>query len=72
MKFVKSGQLLGARVDDIDLSQTLSEDDFKQLEQALGKYSVLSYPKDQCLRRGRPIIGHFLQISYEFSPLIQC
>ena len=45
MKFVKSGQLLGARVDDIDLSQTLSDEDFKQLEQALGKYSVLSYPK---------------------------
>ena len=45
MKFVKSGQLLGARVDGIDLSQTLSDEDFKQLEQALGKYSVLSYPK---------------------------
>ena len=45
MKFVESGQLLGARVDDIDLSQTLSDEDFKQLEQALGKYSVLSYPK---------------------------
>ena len=45
MKFVPSGQSLGARVEDIDLSQPLSDENFRQLEQALGKYGVLSYPK---------------------------
>lgn len=45
MKFVPSGQSLGARVEDIDLSQPLSDESFRQLEQALGKYGVLSYPK---------------------------
>ena len=45
MKFIPSGQSLGARVEDIDLAKPLSEEEFKQLEQALGKYGVLSYPK---------------------------
>ncbi len=45
MKFVPSGQSLGARVEGIDLAQPLSDAQFKELEQALGKYGVLSYPK---------------------------
>lgn len=45
MKFLESGQSLGARVEGLDLSEPLSDDAFKQLEQALGKYGVLSYPK---------------------------
>ena len=45
MKFVESGQSLGARVEGLDLSKPLSDDAFKQLEQALGRYGVLSYPK---------------------------
>jgi taurine dioxygenase len=45
MKFVESGQSLGARVEDLDLSRPLSDATFRQLEQALGKYGVLSYPK---------------------------
>ena len=45
MQFVPSGQSLGARVEDIDLAKPLSDEEFKQLEQALGKYGVLSYPK---------------------------
>jgi taurine dioxygenase len=32
-------------VEDLDLSQPLSDEQFRQLEQALGKYGVLSYPK---------------------------
>ena len=44
MKFIESGLSLGARVEDLDLSKPLSDDAFKQLEQALGKYGVLSYP----------------------------
>jgi len=45
MQFIKSDQSLGARVEGLDLSKPLSEDAFKQLEQALGRYGVLSYPK---------------------------
>jgi taurine dioxygenase len=44
MKFVESGKSLGARVEGIDLSQPLSDQQFVALEQALGKYGVLSYP----------------------------
>lgn len=44
MKFVESGQSLGARVEGLDLSTPLSDVQFRQLEQALGKYGVLSYP----------------------------
>lgn len=45
MQFIKSDQSLGARVEGLDLSKPLSENAFKQLEQALGRYGVLSYPK---------------------------
>ena len=45
MKFIPSGKSLGARVEGIDLAQPLSDEQFKQLEQALGQYGVLSYPK---------------------------
>jgi taurine dioxygenase len=45
MKIVPSGKVLGARVEGLDLSQRLTDEQFKQLEQALGKHGVLSYPK---------------------------
>ncbi len=45
MKIIESGQILGARVEHIDLAQPLSDGAFAVLEQALGKYGVLSYPK---------------------------
>ena len=45
MQFIASGKSLGARVEGLDLSQPLSDDAFKQLEQALGRYGVLSYPQ---------------------------
>ncbi|MGS0754060.1 TauD/TfdA dioxygenase family protein [Roseateles sp. GG27B] len=44
MEFIASGQSLGARVEGLDLSKPLSESEFLQLEQALGRYGVLSYP----------------------------
>jgi taurine dioxygenase len=44
MNIIESGQTLGARVEDLDLSQGLSDAQFAQLEQALGQYGVLSYP----------------------------
>ena len=45
MKIVESGKILGARVEDLDLSHPLSDAQFQQLEQALGRFGVLSYPK---------------------------
>ena len=45
MNIIESGQTLGARVEDLDLSQGLTDAQFAQLEHALGHYGVLSYPR---------------------------
>lgn len=45
LHIVPSGATLGARVDDLDLSKPLSDADFQQLLGALGRYGVLSYPR---------------------------
>ena len=45
MQFIPSGKSLGARVEGIDLAQPLPNESFQQLEQALGKYGVLSFPR---------------------------
>lgn len=45
MQIIQSGEILGARVEGLDLSQPLSPAQFVELEQALGRYGVLSYPK---------------------------
>jgi taurine dioxygenase len=45
MNIIESGQILGARVEGLDLAQTLTPTQFRSLEQALGRYGVLSYPK---------------------------
>jgi taurine dioxygenase len=47
MKIQASGQTLGARIDDIDLSQPLSDDDFRQILRALGEYGVLCFPRQK-------------------------
>ena len=45
MNIIESGKTLGARVEELDLSVPLTDAQFVQLEQALGQYGVLSYPK---------------------------
>ena len=45
MNIIPSGDTLGARVEGLDLSQVLSDEQFKTLEAALGRHGVLSYPK---------------------------
>jgi taurine dioxygenase len=45
VKIIESGKTLGARVEDLDLSIPLTDAQFLELEQALGRYGVLSYPK---------------------------
>ena len=42
-----SGQGLGARVENIDLSQPLTPENYKTIEGLLGKYGVLCFPKQQ-------------------------
>lgn len=45
MKIVESGAALGARIEDIDLAHPLSGDDYRSIEQALGQYGVVSFPR---------------------------
>jgi taurine dioxygenase len=45
MNIIESGQILGARVEGLDLALPITAEQFKTLEQALGRYGVLSYPK---------------------------
>jgi taurine dioxygenase len=45
IQFIPSGASLGARVEGVDLSQRLSEEQFQTLLQGLGRYGVLKYPK---------------------------
>jgi taurine dioxygenase len=47
MDIIESGKVLGARVEGLDLAQPLSDAQFRQLEQALGRYGVLSYPEQK-------------------------
>ena len=45
MNIIESHKTLGARVEDLDLAQPLTDAQFNTLEQALGRYGVLSYPR---------------------------
>lgn len=47
LNIIASGQCLGARVEGLDLSKALTADIFSQLLQALGRYGVLSFPRQQ-------------------------
>lgn len=45
MKIVASAGSLGARILDIDLAQPLADADYRQIEAALGRHGVVSFPK---------------------------
>jgi taurine dioxygenase len=47
MRITPTGRILGARVDRIDLSHPLSDDEFRQILRALGKHGVLCFPAQQ-------------------------
>jgi len=51
MKIVPSGQVLGATVEGLDLASALSSQDTESLMQALGKHSVLRFPKQTLTAR---------------------
>ncbi|WP_296556524.1 TauD/TfdA family dioxygenase [Pigmentiphaga sp.] len=44
IKVVESGQSLGARIENLDLSRPLDDAQFRQVEQLLGRHGVLSFP----------------------------
>ncbi|HQT79668.1 MAG TPA: TauD/TfdA family dioxygenase, partial [Rhodopila sp.] len=48
MNIVPSGQTLGARIEAIDLSEPLSDADFRGILRALGQHGVLCFPKQTC------------------------
>ena len=47
MNILPNSGALGAQVLSLDLSQALSEEEFAQIEKALGEYSVLCFPAQQ-------------------------
>ncbi len=44
MDIIPSGQTLGARIENIDLANRLSDSDFRTILRALGQYGVLCFP----------------------------
>jgi taurine dioxygenase len=47
MQIRPNGRVLGATVEDIDLAQPVSNDDFRQILRALGEHGVLCFPRQQ-------------------------
>jgi taurine dioxygenase len=47
MKITESGKILGASIDDLDLSVPFDDATFEDLKQALGRYGVLWYPRQE-------------------------
>jgi taurine dioxygenase len=47
MKIQASGNALGARIEDIDLRQPVSDGEFRQILRALGEHGVLCFPRQQ-------------------------
>lgn len=47
MKIHASGKTLGALIDDVDLSQPVSNADFREILRALGEYGVLCFPRQR-------------------------
>jgi taurine dioxygenase len=45
MRIEPTGKVLGARIEDIDLSQPVSVQDFRQILRALGEHGVLCFPR---------------------------
>jgi taurine dioxygenase len=47
MKIHSNGKELGARIEDVDLAQPVSDSDFKQTLRALGEHGVLCFPRQR-------------------------
>jgi taurine dioxygenase len=44
MKIIHNGGAMGARIEDIDLAQALTPENYRAIEQALGRHGVISFP----------------------------
>jgi len=51
MQIVPSGKMLGARIDGLDLSRSLSEREVEEIIQAIGRYGVLCFPRQRLSAR---------------------
>jgi taurine dioxygenase len=51
MKVIPSGDALGATIDGLDLAKDLPASDLQAIEDSLGKYSVLRFPRQQLTGR---------------------
>ena len=72
MNIVASGKILGARIDGLDLAQPLSAAGFREIEQALGKYGVLSYPNQTLsARQLRDFAANFGQLEINVANSFQ-
>ncbi|WP_144636168.1 TauD/TfdA dioxygenase family protein [Bordetella genomosp. 13] len=47
MQIVESGAVLGARIEGVSLASPLSEEQLRGIEQALGRYGVVSFPNQE-------------------------
>jgi taurine dioxygenase len=47
MRIQPSGEILGATIEDIDLSKPVADADFKRILRALGEFGVLCFPNQQ-------------------------
>ncbi|ANN64926.1 TauD/TfdA dioxygenase family protein [Bordetella bronchialis] len=47
MEIVGSGATLGARIEGVDLARPLSREDYRAIEQALGRYGVVCFPRQR-------------------------
>jgi len=52
MRITPTGQALGARIDEIDLNQPLSDQDFRTILRALGQHGVLCFPNQDLSTEG--------------------
>ncbi len=72
MNIVASGKTLGARVEGLDLSRPLSPTQFREIEQALGKYGVLVYPSQTLSSRQlRDFAANFGQLEINVANAFQ-
>ena len=51
MNIVPSGKMLGARIEGLDLSRSLSEKEVEEIIQAIGRYGVLCFPRQRLSAR---------------------
>ena len=71
-QIIPSGATLGARIEGLDLSQPLSDETLETLIQALGRYGVLKYPRqDLTARQLRDFAARFGELEVNVANAFQ-